>query len=300
MNVTIFKVESCMKKLLAFLLAVSMCFVFCACGDNNNEDEVDYESLDTFKVGVLSAEIDVQRETFDSMYSRIGAKGYRLEFVEFNSAEEASDALAAKEIDVSLCSQKHEFTEYEKENPDVLLNLGPLFYTPYALYLCSYEKPDAIEDGCKIAVPSDEEGMARALLLLENLGYIKVSDDAGINVTLDDIEENERGFVFSAVSPDKIADNIETCETDMVVMSAETARAGGYKVNFKSIGIENYLDVAVLDQHFLLLVNRSEISSEKYKAVSTFFFSPMMYDSIADSTGSYMLPAFSMEYGVNK
>lgn len=289
-----------MKKLLAFLLAVAMCFVFCACGNNNNEDEVDYESLDAFRVGVLSTEIDVHRETFDSMYSRIGAKGYRLEFVEFNSADEASDALAAKEIDVSICSQKCDFAEYEKENPDVLLNLGPLFYTPYALYLCSYEKADAIEDGCKVAVPSDEEGMARALLLLENLDYIKVNDEAGINPTLDDIEENERGFEFSAVSPDKIADNMETCEVDMLVMSAEAARAGGYKVKFKSIGIENYLDAAVADHHYLLLVNRSEISSEKYKAVSTFFFSPMMHDSLADSTGSFLLPAFAMEYGVNK
>lgn len=289
-----------MKKLLAFLLAVTMCFVFCACGNNNNEDEVDYESLDTFRVGVLSTEIDVHREVFDSMYSRIGAKGYRLEFVEFNSADEASDALAEKKIDVSISSQKCDFAEYEEENPDVLLNLGPLFYTPYALYLCSYEKANAIEDGCKVAVPSDEEGMARALLLLEKLGYIKVDDKAGITPALDDIEENEREFVFSAVSPDKIAENIETCEVDMLVMSAESARGGNYKIIYKAVAIEDYMDAAVVDHHFLLLVNRSEISSEKYKTLSTFYFSPMMYDNLADSTGSFMLPAFSMEYGINK
>ena len=289
-----------MKKLLAFLLAVAVCFTFCACGNNDNKDEIDYESLNAFRVGVLSTEIEVHREVFDSMYSRIGAKGYRLEFVEFNSAEEASQALAAKEIDVSICSQKCDFAGYEKENPDVLLNLGPLFFTPYALYLCSYEKADGIEDGCKVAVPSDEEGMARALLLLEKLGYIKVNDEAGITPTLDDIEENERGFVFSAVSADTIAQNIETCEVDMLVMSAESARGSNYKIIYKAVAVEDYLDAAVIDHHYLLLVNRSDISSEKYKALSTFYFSPMMYDNLADSTGSFMLPAFAMEYGLDK
>ena len=286
-----------MKRLIAFFLAAAMCFLFCACGsDDNGESTIDYDSLDTFKIGVIEGEAEMQGDVFDSMYSRIGKKGYRMEYVEFKSADEAHAALAAKEIDVSLCSEKHEFADFEKENPDVLLNLGPVYYEPYGLYLCNYEKVDDIKDGCKVAVPSDEEGMARALLLLEKLGYIGVDDNAGITPTLDDIEKNDRSFEFVAVSADKIADNIESGEADILVMSSYSARESEYKINRYAMAIEDYMDAAVLDHHTLLLINKEEISGEKYKAVSTLFFSPMMFDYLEDSYGSYILPAFAIGY----
>ena len=44
--------------------------------------------------------------------------------------------------------------------------------------------------GVTIAVPNDTTNEARALLLLEDLGYIKLREGAGITATVLDIEEN--------------------------------------------------------------------------------------------------------------
>ena len=50
-----------------------------------------------------------------------------------------------------------------------------------------------------IAVPNDTTNEARALLLLEEKGYIKLKKDAGITATIKDIEENPNGIEFKEV-----------------------------------------------------------------------------------------------------
>jgi D-methionine transport system substrate-binding protein len=50
-----------------------------------------------------------------------------------------------------------------------------------------------------IAVPSDTTNEARALLLLESLGYIKLAEDAGITATVTDIVENPYNIEFTEV-----------------------------------------------------------------------------------------------------
>ena len=49
---------------------------------------------------------------------------------------------------------------------------------------------DDIADGDTIAVPNDTTNEARALLLLQDNGIIKLKDGAGLEATVNDIEEN--------------------------------------------------------------------------------------------------------------
>ena len=51
---------------------------------------------------------------------------------------------------------------------------------------------DELEDGDVIAVPNDTTNEARALLLLEANGVIKLKEDAGLTATVKDIEENPK------------------------------------------------------------------------------------------------------------
>ncbi len=284
-----------MKKLIAVLLAAAMCFAFCACGGNDiepNYNDVDVDGLEALRIGISSGEDVPQFEILDSIYSRVAAKGYRLELVPFDSAEEANAALAAKEIDANLINQKWQFDQYNEANPDVLLNLGPVYYAPYGLYLCNFEKTEDITDGAKIAVPSDDEGMARALLLLEQLEYISVNDEAGLNAKIEDIEENSREFEFVVQSADEIAENIETGEADVVVMSSDSVKAAGYELNKKAVAVEDYTGEAAVRYSTVFAINKEDISSQKYKTVGILYFSPLIYETTDGFTGGYVVPSF--------
>ena len=50
-----------------------------------------------------------------------------------------------------------------------------------------------------IAVPNDTTNEARALLLLQEKGYIKLKADAGITATIKDIAENPYNIEFKEV-----------------------------------------------------------------------------------------------------
>ena len=53
--------------------------------------------------------------------------------------------------------------------------------------------------GITIAVPNDATNEARALLLLQEQGIIKLKDGAGITATIRDIEENPKNITFKEV-----------------------------------------------------------------------------------------------------
>ena len=57
-------------------------------------------------------------------------------------------------------------------------------------------KTETKASGLQIAIPNDTTNEARALLLLQDLGYIKLKDGAGITATKADVVENPLGIEF--------------------------------------------------------------------------------------------------------
>ena len=74
------------------------------------------------------------------------------------------------------------------------LVLALVLTSVFALAGCSKKS-----SGVTIAIPNDTTNEARALLLLEALGYIKLKDGAGITATPLDIAENPSNIEFKEV-----------------------------------------------------------------------------------------------------
>ncbi len=289
-----------MKKFLSLILAVCLLAVsLCACKSEEEKRIDEYNKLPPIKFGVSVGKVP-QEEVIGELSSRMAAKGYRIEYVEFKNAASANEALASGDIDISLICEKQEFDEYEKTNPDVLLNLGAVYYFPYGIFLCNFEKEENITDGATIGIPEDKEGMGRALMLLEAEGYITLKEGAGLDATLEDIEKNERGFKFVTESADTIAENIVSGGKDIVVMSSKNAVDAGYSFNKTAIGAEEMDCEGAKVHSTLLLIKRESISSEKYKAVSKLYFSPLMYDMIESYVGGLIIPSFNAADYMNK
>ena len=281
-----------MKKLLCIILSVVLvALTLCACTDK--KDEIDADSLGVIKVGVPVGK-EPSFSVFDTMYSRMANKGYRLEYIEFESAAQANEALAKGEIDLSLITRKDEFKEYDKANPDTLLNLGPVYRYPYGIILCNFEEPEDITDGATIAIPQSAEGIARALLLLEANGFIKVKEGAGLSATLDDIAENSRNFKFVTQDDKALAANIDSYEADIAVMQSDLCIGAGHLLNRTARAIEELDSDAAKEYAHVLLINKSDISSDWYTAVSPLFFSALMFETVDNHSGDLIVPAFSL------
>jgi len=90
--------------------------------------------------------------------------------------------------------------------------------------------------GVTIAVPNDTTNEARALLLLESLGYIKLKDGAGITATVLDIAENPHNITFNEVEAAQLPNVLK--DVDYAVINSNYALDGGLNPTKDSLGIE--------------------------------------------------------------
>ena len=72
-----------------------------------------------------------------------------------------------------------------------------------------------------IAVPNDTTNEARALLLLEKQGFIKLKDGAGITATIKDIVENKNNIEFKEVEAAQLPNVLQ--DVDYAVINSNYA-----------------------------------------------------------------------------
>ncbi len=76
-------------------------------------------------------------------------------------------------------------------------------------------------DGISISVPNDTTNEARALLLLQDLGYITLKDGAGITATVLDIEDNPYNIEFNEVEAAQLPNVLK--DVDYAVINSNYA-----------------------------------------------------------------------------
>ncbi|MBO4915605.1 MAG: hypothetical protein J5449_10405 [Oscillospiraceae bacterium] len=87
-----------------------------------------------------------------------------------------------------------------------------------------------------IAVPNDTTNEARALMLLESLGYIKLKEGAGITATKLDIVENPHNIEINEIEAAQLPNVLK--DVDYAVINSNYALDGGLNPAKDSLGIE--------------------------------------------------------------
>lgn len=98
-----------------------------------------------------------------------------------------------------------------------VLTLTLVFALAVCFTSCGGDDTAAIE----IAVPNDTTNEARALLLLEDNGIIKLKDGAGITATIQDIAENPHGITFQEVEAAQLPSILQ--DVDYAVINSNYA-----------------------------------------------------------------------------
>lgn len=96
------------------------------------------------------------------------------------------------------------------------------------------------EDGISVAVPNDATNEARALLLLEDLGYIALDADAGITATPRDIVDNPYGLRFVEMEAGQIPRALQ--DVDYAVINSNYALDAGIDPVNDSLAVESAED----------------------------------------------------------
>lgn len=131
-------------------------------------------------------------------------------------------------VDANYFQHINYLDNYNAENGTDLVSAGAVHYEPMAVYAGKSADLDAIADGAVIAVPNDPTNEGRALLLLQDLGLIKLSDPEDLEATPKDIAENPYNLVFQELEAAAVPRALQS--VDFAVINGNYAIEAGYHV----------------------------------------------------------------------
>lgn len=177
---------------------------------------------------------------------------------------------------------------FNEEKGSDLVSAAKIHYEPLGIYPGASEDLENIKDGAKIAVPNDATNEARALLLLEENGIITLKEDAGLNATKKDVEENPHNIEIVELDAAQIARVVE--ELDFVVLNGNYALDAGFNVQTDAIAKEEADSEAAQTYANIIAVKKENKDSEKIKALVEVLQSEEIGKFITDTYEGAVVP----------
>lgn len=136
------------------------------------------------RIGVTDAS-----KTYWKTYKELAAaQGIDLETVNFSDYHQANPALSQKQIDVNLFQHLLFLANYNASNDDTLTPIASTYVVPLSLYSQKHADVAGIPQGGTVAIPNDPTNQARALLVLQQAGLIKLKDGGNVLSTPAEID----------------------------------------------------------------------------------------------------------------
>lgn len=216
-----------MKKLISILLVlVVIATVFAGCGSAGEGKSI--------KIG---ASVTPHAEILEVAKEVLAEKGYTLDIVEYNDYVIPNTATESGELLANYFQHQPYLTDFNKENNTHLVSVAKVHYEPFGIYAGKTKSLDALPDGGTIAVPNDGTNEARALLLLEAQGLIKLKEDVGFTATVLDIESNPKNLKITEIEAAQLARAL--ADVDLAVINGNYAIQAGLKVGTDALATED-------------------------------------------------------------
>ena len=144
-----------------------------------------------------------------------------------------------------------------------------------------------------IAIPNDTTNEARALLLLEDQGYIKLKDGAGITATILDIEENKHNITFNEVEAAQLPNVLQ--DVDYAIINSNYAINAGLNPTSDALALEGsssaYANILAVKQgnenNALVLALKAALESKQVADYITSTYDGAVVSVVDNPTDGY-------------
>ena len=131
----------------------------------------------------------------------------------------------------------------------------------------------------QIGVPNDTTNEARALLLLQELGYLTLTEDAGITATVSDIAENPYNITFKEVEAAQLPNVLQ--DMDYAVINSNYAIDAGLNPMEDALALEGSFSA----YSNVLVVKEGNENNDNIKALKAALESQQVADFITEEYG---------------
>lgn len=251
------------KKILALALAgVLVVGALTGCGSSKSESSE--KKTDDKKITV-AASATPHAEILEEAKILLKDKGYELEVKVFDDYVQPNNVVESGEFDANYFQHVPYLEQFNEEKGTHLVVAGKIHYEPFGIYPGTKKDLKDIAKGDKIAVPNDTTNEARALLLLQDNGIIKLKDGAGIKATVNDIEENPNNIEIVELEAAQVPRVVN--EVAYVVLNGNYALEANYTVKKDALAYEKSDSEAAKTYVNVIAVKEGNENSEKIKAL---------------------------------
>lgn len=227
-------------------------------------------------------------EILEAIQPQLEAAGIKLNIITYTDYIQPNDALAAGDLDANFFQHKPYMDDYNMGKGTNLLALIPVHYEPMGLFPGKTASIDALADGASIAVPNDTTNEARALLLLETNGLIKLREGAGMTATKLDIVENPKNLDIQEIEAAQLPRVLP--DVDMAVINGNYAVQAGMNVASDALAKEESDSLAAETYVNYVVVNGDSYDAELFDKLAAVLTSEETQKWITENYGGAVVP----------
>lgn len=138
-------------------------------------------------------------ELLEFVAPQLAKDGVELDIKVFTDYVQPNQQVWDGAIDANFFQHKPYLDTFNSEHNINLVSVGLVHVEPFGAYSQKIKTLEELKDGALIALPNDPSNGARALLLLQQQGLIKLKDPSNILATSRDIAENPKKLKFKEI-----------------------------------------------------------------------------------------------------
>ena len=249
--------------LIASILVLALALL-ASCGGGSSTSDSGSEGGDADKTIKVAASPTPHAEILNAVAGTLEKDGWTLEVEEFDDYVQPNVATTDGDVDANFFQHVPYLDEYNAQNGTNLVSVAAIHYEPMGVYAGTKKSFDELADGDKIGIPNDATNGARALLLLQDNGVIKLKDGAGVTATEQDIAENPKNIKIVPLEAATIPASLP--DLALGIINGNYAVGADLKIS-DAIATETEDSLAAETYANVIVVNEENKDSEKTKAL---------------------------------
>lgn len=278
-----------MKKFLVLLLILGLAVFAFGCGQEKTPADNQQGSTE-LKVVKIGATPVPHAEILEFAKPLLKEKGIDLQIEVINDYVIPNNALAAGDLDANYFQHLPYLEDFSKENKLDLVWSKKIHFEPLGLYSQKIKSLDEITEGAEIAVPDDTTNEARALLLLQDNGLIKVDEAAGLKATKKDVVENTKNIKIIELPAEQIPRAL--ADLTAAIINGNYAIGAGLTPDKDAIVAEEAGSLAADTYANIIAIRNGDQERKEIKILDEVLTSPEVKKFIEDKYQGAVVPVF--------
>ncbi|MFC6277365.1 MetQ/NlpA family ABC transporter substrate-binding protein [Psittacicella hinzii] len=234
----------------------------------------------------VAASVTPHAEVIKLVKDDLKKLGVELKVVEFSDYVQPNVVVAEKYVDINFYQHLPYLYNFNRERGYDLVPAFPIFITPIGVYSKKYKSLSEVKNGDVVAIPNDPTNGARALLILQSAGLIKLKDPNNINATPRDIAENPKKLKFKEIEAPNLPRVLNSVDLD--VINTNYALPAGLSPQKDAIAIEP------ADSPYAnwVVTRPDNANAETVAKLKQVLYTKKVYDWILTKYNGAVVPAF--------